>query len=208
MEHIQQTSAKLLSLGFKEKTYDGQESTFISLTQSYGNTPFFNPSIDVDYEPLLGKLVTMELTPEGDFQVGAIGDNFSELNIYEGYTSNGMSPEEALELVVAYYEKTKPLTNMRWCYIDENGIVTPILFTVDNSTIRDDFLVNVATGNKMVLASTRTDSCYVLVDKLNYVLFKCKPEFDEYGLVESIQVGDEYTLFASMKDVSLSVEIF
>jgi hypothetical protein len=63
MSH-QQTAAKLLSLGFKEKTYDGQEGVFISLTQSYGNTPFFNPKNDIDYEPLLGKLVTMELTPE------------------------------------------------------------------------------------------------------------------------------------------------
>ena len=109
-----QTAAKLLSLGFSEKTYEGQEGVFISLTQSYGNTPFFNPKNDADYEPLLGKLVTMELTPEGNFQVAAIGsDNFPELNIYEGYTSNGMSPEEALESVIAYYEKTKPLTNMQ-----------------------------------------------------------------------------------------------
>ena len=109
----QQTAAKLLSLGFKEKTYEGQEGVFISLTQSYGNTPFFESKFNADNENLLGTLVTMELTPEGKFQVSGDCDFFNEINIYEGYTSNGMSPEEALELVIAYYEKTKPLTNMQ-----------------------------------------------------------------------------------------------
>lgn len=204
----QQTAAKLLSLGFKEKTYDGQEGVFISLTQSYGNTPFYDPENDVAYESsLLGSLVTMELTPQGNFQVAAQSYDFAELNIYESYTSNGMSPEEALEVVISYYEKTKPLTNMQWCYIDVNGVVASISFTFDNLSIRDDLLKNISTGNKMVLAYSPIDSGYVLVDLKAYTLFACRPDFNEDGSIEGIWIDDEYTLYASLKDLSLAVEI-
>lgn len=203
----QQTAAKLLSLGFKEKTYDGQEGVFISLTQSYGNTPFFESKFNADNENLLGTLVTMELTPEGKFQVSGDGDFFNEINIYEGYTSNGMSPEEALESVIAYYEKTKPLTNMQWCYIDVNGVVASISFTFDNSSIRDDLLKNISTGNQMVLACSPIDSGYVLVDMSAYTVFACRPDFNEDGSIEGIWIDDEYTLYASLKDLSLAVEV-
>jgi hypothetical protein len=195
----QETVAKLLSLGFKEKTYDGKKGTFISLTQSYGNTPFFNPKHDVDYKPLLGKLVTMELTPAGELQVVADKEDCT--------TSIGISSKEALELVIAYYDKTKPLTNMQWCYVDINGVVASISFTFDNSAITDDMLVNISTGNKMVLARSPVGSRYVLVDMKAYTVFGCRPDFNEDGSIEGIWVDDEYTLYASLKDLSLAVEV-
>lgn len=192
---IQVLRAKLLSLGFQEKTYDHSEGVFISLTQTVGNTPFCTPEYmanDIQHGLEFGNLITMELTPEGKFQCIGIGSAY-----YEGQFCLTECDQSLIDMVIAYYEAHKPLTNMQWCFVDVNGGISTVIFDQNQEGLP---AFGSYQGKKLIYASS-SNGGKVLVDKDSYSV-ETVSEFDGVGCA----VHDAYTLFGSLHDLAMALE--
>lgn len=192
---MQALRAKLLSLGFQEKTYDHSEGVFISLTQTVGNTPFCTPEYvkAQDYgngSLYYGHLITMELTPEGKFQCAGLGDAHDYFCLTE-------CDQSIIDMVVAYYEQHKPFTNMQWCFIDVDGRIATINFDQDQTGLPD---FKSFRGDKLIYASSSLGG-KVMVDKKSYTVWEAS-DFDGVGCA----IDDEYTLYGSLHDLAMVLE--
>lgn len=192
---IQALRAKLLSLGFQEKNYDHSEGAFISLTQTVGNTPFCTPKYvkAQDYgngSLYYGHLITMELTPEGNFQCAGLGDAYDYFCLTE-------CDQSIIDMVVAYYEAHKPLTNMQWCFVDVNGGISTVIFDQNQEGLP---AFGSYQGKKLIYASS-SNGGKVLVDKDCYSV-ETVSKFDGVGCA----IHDEYTLYGSLHDLAMVLE--
>lgn len=190
---IQVLRAKLLSLGFQEKTYDHSEGVFISLTQTVGNTPFCTPEYmanDIQHGLEFGNLITMELTPEGNFQCAGLGDAYDYFCLTE-------CDQSIIDMVIAYYEQHKPLTNMQWCFVDVNSAIQIVVFDESREGLP---AFGSYQGKKLIYASS-SGGGKVMVDKNSYTVWEAS-DFDGVGCA----IDDEYTLYGSLYDLAMVLE--
>lgn len=191
---IQALRKKLLSLGFQETTYEKSEGVHISLTQTVGNTPFCTEYVQAqDYgngSLYYGHLITMELTPEGNFQCAGLGDAYDYFCLTE-------CDQSIIDMVIAYYEQHKPLTNMQWCFVDIDGRIATINFDQDHIALPNFKSLR---GDKLIYASSSLGG-KVMVDKNSYTVWEAS-DFDGVGCA----LDDEYTLYGSLHDLAMVLE--